>query len=103
MAVDPWWSPVCGPNHVLGIGGATQTLAQLTVRRPARRMLDLGTGCGIQAFLAAEHSDQVAGVDLNPRAINLSNFNAQLNNLTAKVRFLEGSLFEPVAGEAFDL
>ena len=33
-------------DHVAGISNATRTLAALTLRRPARRALDLGTGCG---------------------------------------------------------
>ena len=37
VAYDAWWrhpGPTAG--HVLGIGGATQTLAQMTVRRHSR-------------------------------------------------------------------
>src|SRR6185437_14913368 len=36
-----------------------------------RRALDLGTGSGIHALKAAHHSDEVIGVDINPRAIAL--------------------------------
>lgn len=45
-------------DYVMGIGRSTLTLANLTVRRQAGMSLDLGTGCGIQAFLAARHSSQ---------------------------------------------
>src|SRR4029079_11126992 len=45
------------PDHVLGVGGASTTLAQLTVRLPVRRALDLGTGCGVQALHLASHAD----------------------------------------------
>ena len=40
-------------DYVMGIGSSTLTLANLTVRHPAKAALDLGTGCGLLAFLAA--------------------------------------------------
>ena len=63
-------------DHVLQIGPATRTLAALTVRRPVEAALDLGTGSGVQAFLAARHSERVVGVDLNPRALRVARLNA---------------------------
>jgi methylase of polypeptide subunit release factors/methyltransferase-like protein len=90
------------PKHVLGIGGPSLTVAQMTVRRPSRSTLDVGTGCGILAFLAAAHSDAVIGVDLNPRAVNLAAFNAQLNGMR-QVCFAQGDLYGPVRDRRFDL
>ncbi|MGI3785122.1 MAG: DUF7059 domain-containing protein, partial [Janthinobacterium lividum] len=43
------------PDFVLGVSSASSTLAQLTVRRPVARALDLGTGCGVQALHLARH------------------------------------------------
>jgi hypothetical protein len=86
----------------MDIGTSSRFLAQMTIRRPRGRTLDLGTGCGVQAFLAAAHSDQVVAVDANARAVNCAAFNAQLNG-RANVVCLEGDLFEPVQGQAFDL
>jgi hypothetical protein len=77
-------------------------LASMTVRRPIRTALDLGSGCGIQAFLAAAHSQRVVGIDPNRRALALSEFNAGLNQIP-NVEFREGDMFQPVAGETFDL
>jgi hypothetical protein len=91
-----------GRDRVLGLGGPPLLLAQLTVRRHSRRTLDLCTGGGIHALLATAHSDQVVGVDVNPRAVNFATFNARLNGM-ANVCFLEGDLFEPVRGQPFDL
>jgi methylase of polypeptide subunit release factors len=88
-------------DHVLGIGGASTTLAQVTVRRPAARALDLGTGCGVQALHLAQHSDEVVATDTNPRALAMAALTAGLNELSLDLR--RGSLFEPVAGERFDL
>lgn len=89
-------------DYVMGIGRSTLTLANLTVRRQAGMALDLGTGCGIQAFLAARHSSRVLAVDKNPRAVHMASFNARLNGLS-HVACLEGDLFGPVQGRMFDL
>src|SRR5689334_7024220 len=43
-------------DHVLGISSAATSLAQLTLRDPVDRALDLGTGCGVQALHLAAHS-----------------------------------------------
>ncbi|WP_127573318.1 DUF7059 domain-containing protein [Georgenia faecalis] len=88
-------------DHVLGIGGASLTLAQVTVRTPRRRALDLGTGCGIQALHAARHCADVVATDLSARALAFAAFNAALAGVGLDLR--EGSLLEPVAGDRFDL
>jgi len=89
-------------DYVMGIGKSTISLSNLTVRRRSRATLDLGTGCGFQALLAAAHSDRVVGSDVNPRAVRLAAFNAALNDLP-QVECVLGNLFEPVAGREFDL
>jgi methylase of polypeptide subunit release factors len=90
------------PDHVLGVSPPALLLARLTVRRTARRVLDLGCGGGVQALLAARHAERVVGVDLNPRALAFARFNARLNGIH-NIEWREGDLFEPVAGERFDL
>src|SRR5690606_19764769 len=67
------------PDHVLGAGGASLTLAQVTVRTPVGRVLDLGTGCGIQALHAARHSRAVVATDISRRALGFAAFNAALD------------------------
>lgn len=89
-------------EHVLGVSPPTLVLARLTLRERARRALDLGTGNGVQALLAAAHCDEVVGTDLNPRALVFAQFNALMNGIS-NVEFRLGSLFEPVEGENFDL
>lgn len=89
-------------DHVIGLGPAPRTLAALTVRSKAGRVLDLGTGSGIQALLALNHCDEVVATDINPRALAYTRFNAALNHLAIPTT-RQGNLFEPLAGEAFDL
>lgn len=88
-------------DHVLGISSASTSLAQLTVRSPRGRALDLGTGCGVQALHLAEHVDDIVATDVNERALAMTRLNARLNGIVVDVR--AGSLYEPVRGAQFDL
>ncbi|GEA86450.1 DUF7059 domain-containing protein [Cellulomonas cellasea] len=94
-------------DHVLGVGGASTTLAQVTVRDARTRALDLGTGCGIQALHAARHSRSVVGTDISRRALAFARFNADLAGVARdRLDLRAGSMLGPVsgAGEAlFDL
>jgi hypothetical protein len=93
------------PDYVLGVGGASTTLAQLTVREHFDRALDIGTGCGVQALHLSRHTDSVVGTDLNLRALDFARLTTELSipEQRARLDFRGGSLFEPVAGETFDL
>jgi hypothetical protein len=91
-----------GRDHVLGISSASTSLAQLTVREPVDRALDLGTGCGVQALHLAAHGRDVVATDVNQRALWMTRFNARLNGF-ANIDVRDGSFFEPVRGERFDL
>ena len=77
-------------------------IAALTSRRRFRRALDVGTGSGAQALLAARHTDHVIATDVNPRATAFTALNAALNGID-NIEVRVGSLFEPVKGETFDL
>ena len=88
---------------MLGISSASTSLAQLTLREPVGRSLDLGTGCGVQALHLAAHSDLVVATDVNQRALRIARFNVALNDVQTPVEVRDGSFFEPVAGERFDL
>lgn len=90
-----------GPEHVLGVGGASLTLARITPRAPVGRVLDLGCGSGIQSLHASRHAEHVVATDLSERALGFAAFNAALNGIELELR--QGSLLEPVAGETFDL
>jgi hypothetical protein len=89
-------------DHVLSVGAASLTLANLTPRSPVDAVLDVGTGSGIQALLASRHATRVIGTDTNPRALHLAKLNASLNGMS-NVEFRQGSLYDPVADCQFDL
>lgn len=89
------------PDHVLGVGRASTTLAQLTTRRPVQRALDIGTGCGVQALHLATHADHVTATDLVDRAIRLAATSFALSG--ADVELATGDLATPVADRGFDL
>jgi len=92
-----------GADHVLGISPASTSLAHLTIRDVVGRSLDLGTGCGVQALHLATHSDAVVATDVNQRALGITRFNAALNEVADRVEVRDGSFFEPVRGERYDL
>jgi len=87
---------------VTGLNSAARTLASLTPRRPAARALDIGTGCGVQALLAARHAEHVVATDVNPRALEYTALGAALNSFD-HVETRAGSFFDPVGDERFDL
>lgn len=88
-------------DHVLGIASATTNLLGLTMRQRIGSALDLGCGCGILALYLAEHAGRVVATDISERACWFTRFNAALNEVEIEVR--QGSLFDPVVGERFDL
>lgn len=92
-----------GTDHVLGISPASTSLAQLTIRDKVSSALDLGTGCGVQALHLARHAGRVVATDVNARALAVTRFNAALNGVADVVDVRDGSFFEPVRGETFDL
>ncbi|MCA1217640.1 DUF7059 domain-containing protein [Streptomyces sp. 8L] len=91
-----------GEGVVLGVGGASTTLAGLTVRTPAGSVLDLGTGSGIQALHASQHATRVTATDLNPRALAFARLTLALSG-APEAELLEGSLFDPVGDRTYDL
>lgn len=90
------------PDYVGGPAPASRTTADLTPRAPVEATLDLGTGSGMQALFASAHSRRVVAVDVLPRALDFARFNAALNG-RENIDFRLGDLFEPAAGETFDL
>jgi methylase of polypeptide subunit release factors len=89
-------------DYVATYTPTARVLDTLTPRPRVERALDVGTGSGVHALLAAKHARRVIATDVNPRALAYTQLNAALNGL-ANVECRQGSLFDPVEGETFDL
>lgn len=89
------------PDHVLGVGGASLTLASLIPTEPVDTVLDLGTGCGIQSLHVSRHAQRIVATDISARALERARLTLALNDVST-VELRQGDLFEPVAGERFD-
>ncbi len=70
--------------------------------RESDRVLDMGTGSGINAILAASKSSSVLAVDVNPYCVDIGRRNAARNGVGARIEFRESDLFSRVDGK-FDL
>lgn len=105
-----WSLPLRVSRDVLVPRPETETLVaaalELVPDRDAEvAVLDLGTGSGAIALaIASERAKaRITATDLSAAALVVARENADALALSGRVRFLEGSLFEPVAGESFDL
>lgn len=87
-------------DHVIGVGHASLSLLQATPGAPVGSLLDVGTGCGIQALHGTSYAQSVTATDLNVRAVDLAAVTMALNE--EEVELLTGSWFEPVEGRTFD-
>ncbi len=96
--------PALRADHVVGAGGASANLARLAWTEPVGRALDLGTGCGVQVLHLADRADRIVATDVNPRALRLARLSWELSGVPSRrVDAREGSMYDPVAGERFDL
>jgi release factor glutamine methyltransferase len=87
----------------------TEHLVEQVLKRAGQfsqpRIVDIGTGSGCIAVALARHLPHAAltAIDLYPDALGLARQNAALNGVANRIRFLEGDLLVPVAGESFDI
>ncbi|MFC5816374.1 methyltransferase [Nonomuraea harbinensis] len=95
LHVPPQVQPIAGMSHPLGE-------AVLAEARDGDRVLDMGTGCGVNAILAASRSRDVVAVDVNPHAVEAARGNAARNGVADRVTVLESDVFAAVEGD-FDL
>lgn len=66
-------------------------------------VLDLGTGAGFVAILAARRAKRVVATDVVPECVALTQQNAAANGVADRVDVRFGDGYAPVRGEAFDL
>ena len=94
--------PDAGSDAAMPPGPTTQHLVRALPDVRGARALDIGTGPGTLAIaMASRGAAAVIATDVNPRALALARANATLNEVVIELR--EGSLFDPVRGERFDL
>lgn len=84
------------PEDVYEPAEDTFLLARNLTVAAAERVLDMGTGCGFLAVVAAEKASRVVAVDSNPFAVACARKNAEQNGVAAKVEPRLGELFEAV-------
>ena len=80
----------------------SETLNESLIQ-PRARVLDMGTGTGIGALLAAQWAPNVDAVDINPEAVRCARINALLHTMEDRIVVYEGDLFEPVHGRRYDV
>jgi len=87
-----------------GVDRGTRLLLEALHVRPTDEILDVGCGYGVIGIMAASQAPlgRAVLVDVNERAVELSRRNAARAGLR-NVEVRQGSLYEPVAGETFDL
>lgn len=95
LVVPPGVHPITPTSHLLG----EAVLAEV---RPGDRVLDMGTGCGVNAVLAAAVSTDVLAVDVNPEAVAAAEANAARNGVADRIEVRLGDVFAGVEGR-FDL
>jgi release factor glutamine methyltransferase len=72
--------------------------------KPQDKVLDIGTGAGIQAVTAGQTAEKVIAVDISPEAVRYAGENIRLNNLSHVVTVIQGDLFSPLnPGSKFDV
>lgn len=71
--------------------------------QPETAVLDLGTGSGLSALVAAQRSRCVTASDVNPEAVRCAQINALLNHVNERIEVLCGDLFAPIGNRRFDV
>lgn len=81
-----------------------EKVLSLAARFSAPRIVDVGTGSGAIAVALAHHLPhaQITAVDLSAPALAVARKNAELNEVSGRIRFLQGDLLAPVAEERFE-
>jgi release factor glutamine methyltransferase len=69
--------------------------------RAGERMLEIGSGLGLAAVMAARAGATVVATDVVPEAVEATRLNALVNGVAVDARL--GDCYVPVAGERFDL
>ncbi len=92
------------PPHVQVIESTSDLLGRVVLDevREGERVLDMGTGSGVNAILAATRGAEVVAVDINPHAVEAARANAERNRVGDRISIRRSDLFAEVEGR-FDL
>lgn len=93
---------VPGRDHVLGVGAASLSLIATTPTSPVHRLLDLGSGSGVQALSQAPYARKLVLTDVHAPALDFARATMAGAGLADRCEFRLGPWFDPVAGERFD-
>ena len=109
-AKEFWSLEIEVTSDVLSPRKETETLVEAGLARlpdasGEYRVLDLGTGSGAIALAIASERPRahITATDISPAALQMARSNADKLQLTERLRFVEGDLFDAVPGEQFDL
>jgi hypothetical protein len=102
FATDARVKPPLDVNTVMPLLPDSFDFVGSVSRKPVNSALDLCTGSGVHALVAARHAKHVVATDINPRALHFAEFNAWFNGVT-NIEFCRGDLFRAVESKTFDL
>jgi release factor glutamine methyltransferase len=95
LAVPAQVMPIVPVSHLLGEAVVAEVRAD-------DRVLDMGTGSGVNAILAARRARAVLAVDINPYALDAAQANAERNGVADRIEVRRSDIFTNVEGR-FDL
>ncbi|MFZ5849324.1 MAG: methyltransferase [Actinomycetota bacterium] len=92
------------PPHVQVIESTSDVLGRVVLDevKPDERVLDMGTGSGVNAILAATRGADVVALDINPHAVEAAKANAERNGVADRIDIRRSNLFAEADGR-FDL
>lgn len=98
LAIPPTVQPITRMSHLLGTAVRDEV-------RAGELVLDMGTGSGVNALLAARSGARVVAVDVNPDAVAAAEANAARNGVGDRVDVRLGDVFAALdpAQPPFDL
>lgn len=101
LVTDYWVSKLIQEGKIYELGTDSYVLSRVTSRKGYQKALDLCTGSGVHAVQSAIACQESSAVDINPRALEYTTFNAALNGTSCQT-FL-GNLYQPLPEGTYDL
>lgn len=90
-----FYYPTCqGKEQKPYIGCDSYWLSRIIVNKLSGEVLDLCSGSGIQAILAAKTAQHVVAVDIDEESATIAAFNSCLNGVSDKINIRTGNLYD---------